>query len=101
MTQLQIEHACGFWARLRGLIGRPPLAAHRALLLRRCRAIHTFFMNAPIDVVFLDRFGKVLKIVESLRPWRVAACAGCEAVLELADKQARAHGLFRGTAIKV
>jgi uncharacterized protein len=101
MTHLHIEQALGYWARLRGLIGRPPLGAHYALLLRRCRVIHTFFMRSPIDVVFLDRLGRVQKIVESLRPWRVAACAGCDAVLELADKQARAHGLVPGAAIRI
>jgi uncharacterized membrane protein (UPF0127 family) len=58
-------------------------------------------MNEPIDVVFLDRFGRVQKIVESLRPWRVAACAGSYAVLELASKQARAHGVARGVVLKI
>jgi uncharacterized protein len=58
-------------------------------------------MSAPIDVVFVDRLGRVRKIVESLRPWRVAACIGCYAVLELAESQARAHGLVRGTVINI
>jgi uncharacterized membrane protein (UPF0127 family) len=58
-------------------------------------------MREPIDVVFLDRLGRVQKIVESLRPWRVAACAGSYAVLELAGKQALAHGLVRGVTLKI
>jgi uncharacterized membrane protein (UPF0127 family) len=42
-----------------------------------------FFMRFPIDAVFLDRDLVVLKVVENLAPWRMAAQRGAKAVLEL------------------
>jgi uncharacterized membrane protein (UPF0127 family) len=30
-----------------------------------------FFMRYPIDVVFVDRAGRVTRTVSGLRPWRV------------------------------
>jgi uncharacterized protein len=87
-----------FWARARGLLGRPPLAANEALLLRPCRAVHTFFMRYPIDVVFLDRVGNVVAVREALRPWRVAFAPRARAALELLPMQARRFGLRPGSA---
>ncbi len=69
--------------RLRGLLGRPPLRAGEGLLLRPCASVHTCFMPAPLEVVFLARDGEVLRVVPRLRPWRAAACRAAYAVLEL------------------
>jgi uncharacterized membrane protein (UPF0127 family) len=33
--------------------------------------VHTFFMRFPIDVAFLDREGKVVKVFISAPPFRV------------------------------
>ena len=40
------------------------------------------------DVVFVDRAGRVLKIVERLKPWRMAASLRAYAVVELAGGNA-------------
>ncbi|MBK8479796.1 MAG: DUF192 domain-containing protein [Proteobacteria bacterium] len=71
------------WQRLRGLIGRPPLAAGEALLLRPCAAVHGAWMRVAIDVIFLDAEGRVVGLVAPLRPWRQSgflrgACAALE-----------------------
>ncbi len=68
--------------RLRGLLGRT-LAPDEGLLIRPTNAIHMFFMAYPIDVVFLDRDSRVLRVVEALAPWRAAACRRARSVLEL------------------
>jgi uncharacterized membrane protein (UPF0127 family) len=34
--------------------------------------IHTFFMRFSIDVLFLDRQLKVLRVIEDLKPWRLS-----------------------------
>lgn len=47
------------------------------------------FMRFTIDVVFLDRDYAVLKVVESLRPWRFAGARRAKAVLELPRGGAR------------
>jgi uncharacterized protein len=41
------------------------------LLLDPCRSIHTFFMKYPLDIVFLDRQNKMVKIIRHLAPWRM------------------------------
>jgi uncharacterized membrane protein (UPF0127 family) len=34
-------------------------------------SIHTFFMNYPLDLVFLDKNFKVIKIIKNMKPWRM------------------------------
>jgi uncharacterized membrane protein (UPF0127 family) len=73
--------ADSFWQRARGLLGRPPLAEGEGLIIRPCKAIHTWGMGQPIDVAFLDPGGRVVASYESLAPNRQtswhprAACA--------------------------
>ena len=76
--------------RMRGLLGRKELPPGEGLLLQPCPSVQTFFMRFPIDVVFLDRNGTVLKIVERLRPWRSAGRRSAYATLELAAGEAAA-----------
>ena len=61
--------ADNFFLRLRGLIGRNPEEIG-ALWIQPCSQIHTFMMSAPIDVVYLDQSGKVLKIERNIPPAR-------------------------------
>ena len=47
--------------------------------------MHTFFMRFAIDIVFLDRRGRVIKIQSSLKPWRFSAIVpGARMAVELA-----------------
>ena len=73
--------------RLRGLIGRHSLAPGCGMLfpMRRGAAqIHTFFMQFPIDVLYLDTGGKVLAVNAPLAPWRIGPLVlRCAAVIEL------------------
>jgi uncharacterized membrane protein (UPF0127 family) len=69
--------------RLRGLLGRPPLAGREGLLLRPSGSIHTWFMRFPIDALFLDREMRVIRVAPEIRPWRMAAARKAKAVLEL------------------
>ncbi len=71
-------------ARMRGLLGRKELPRGEGMLLRPAASVHTAFMRFPIDVVFVDRNGRVLDIARSVRPWRAVACKGAKAVVELA-----------------
>ena len=65
-----------FRERARGLIGSAPPASGEGLLITRCNAIHTFFMSFPIDATFLDRDGKVVRVVRNIRPWRLLVWGG-------------------------
>jgi len=67
-----IEIADTFLSRLRGLLGRENLPAGRALILRPCDSIHTFFMRFSIDAAFVDKENRVIKTCSELKPWRLS-----------------------------
>ncbi|MHB8785468.1 MAG: DUF192 domain-containing protein [Thauera sp.] len=94
--RLIIHHAERLPDRLRGLLGKPPPAPGHALLITPCASVHTAFMRYPIDIVFLNSRGIILKLVEALRPWRIAACWRARHTLELAAGEARRLGLMPG-----
>ena len=80
----QLEEARGFWERARGLIGHPPLQEGEGLLIASCRWIHTLGMAFPIDLLYLDREGKVVGVCPSLRPNKIGPLVwGADSVLEL------------------
>jgi uncharacterized protein len=87
--------------RMRGLLGRRNLGSDEGVLLRPAGSIHTFFMQFPIDVVFLDREGRVLRVVESVRPWRTAAARGARAVLELRAGESGRRRVAVGDVLEV
>jgi uncharacterized protein len=82
--------------RMRGLLGRDGLDDHEGLLIRPTNSVHMFFMRFAIDVVFLDRDLVVRKVVEALRPWRMAGCRGARAALELPAGAAARRGIAVG-----
>ena len=86
--------------RLKGLLGRKELAAGEGLLLRPAASVHTFFMRFPIDVVFLDRELRVLRVAANLRPWRAAARRGARAVLELPAGESERRDIRPGDQLK-
>jgi uncharacterized protein len=68
-----------------GLLGQRTLAEGEGLLLLGTRAIHTFGMQFPIDVIYLDAAQRVLAIVLGLPPNRIGPWRwGVASVLELA-----------------
>ena len=95
---LRLRDASRFVARLRGLHAGPPLGPFDALLLSPCRAIQTFGMRAPIDVVFLDRRGTVLR-VECVPPGAVRVCLRARAVLETAPGTAARLSIAPGQVL--
>ncbi len=87
--------------RMRGLLGRRNLGSEEGVLLRPAGSIHTFFMRFPIDAVFLDRDGCVLRVVQSVRPWRTAAARGARSVLELRAGESARRGVAVGDVLEV
>ncbi|MBI4673629.1 MAG: DUF192 domain-containing protein [Chloroflexi bacterium] len=81
------------WARLVGLMGKRSLPDGFGLLLRNEAAIHTFGMRIPIDVVYLDRVGIIVRITETMPPARFGPLVrGARDVLELpAGTLSRTH----------
>jgi uncharacterized protein len=86
--------------RLFGLMGRKHLPQGHGLFLRPCSSIHTFFMRFPIDVVFIDRDNRVVKLCPAVKPWRfVLGGKGAHAVLELPAGALDGATLAAGTQI--
>jgi uncharacterized membrane protein (UPF0127 family) len=96
-----VEAAFDSRTRRMGLLGRDGLQDGQAMILAPCAAIHTCGMRFPIDVLFVSRDGRVLKIVERLAAWRIAASLRALATVELAAGQARRVGLTEGDRLVV
>lgn len=80
-------------SRGRGLLGRTSLEPEEGLWIVLgeglwivpCPTIHTFFMKFPIDVVFLGKDLKVVRVIEDMKPWRLSPwMPSAASVLELA-----------------
>ncbi len=73
-----------FETRVVGLMGEKSLAPGTGLLIAPCNSIHTFFMRFDIDVVFMDRGGKVVAVKRNIKPWRMTLPVfGAHSVLEM------------------
>lgn len=90
------SHAKTFLARLRGLLGTKPLQDKEGLLITPCNQVHTIGMRYPLDVVYLDKNGVVVKCVENLRPFRLSAARGARHTLELAAHSITKLGIKPG-----
>jgi uncharacterized membrane protein (UPF0127 family) len=92
-----VRVAKSIWSRFWGLMGRGSLPPEEGLWITPCSSIHTFFMRFPIDAVFLDRTGHVVKIVHAIKPWRAAVGGpGAYCVLELNPGQAASGSVEAG-----
>jgi uncharacterized membrane protein (UPF0127 family) len=94
-----VEVADRWGLRLRGLLGRRELPSGTGLLLRPSFSIHTAFMRFPIDAVFLDHDLVVLRIEQTMRPFRTASCRGAREVVELAPGECARRGLAVGDRV--
>ncbi len=97
-----VELATTSATRRRGLLGRDSFDPSAAMVIAPCSAIHTLFMRFAIDVVFVNRDGRVLKVVRNLKPWRIAGSLRAFAVFELnAGTLERQGGLAAGDQLVV
>lgn len=66
--------ANGFFQRGLGLLFTKTIGENEALLFKNAPSIHTFFMRYCIDIIFLDRSARVIKVHAGARPFRVFWC---------------------------
>ncbi len=69
--------------RTKGLLGLPALSDEQGLWIIPCNSIHTFGMQYPLDIIYLDRNGRIKKIVENIKPRRMSFSLFAKSVLEL------------------
>jgi uncharacterized membrane protein (UPF0127 family) len=82
--------------RRQGLLGQDSLDPSAALVLSPCSSIHTMFMRFAIDVIFVDRDGRAVRIVTDLPPWRIAVAARAYAVVEFSAGSVRTRDVRIG-----
>jgi len=70
-------------ARLLGLAGLRSLPPGVGLLLPRTRSVHTAGMRFALDLLWLDRAGRVVRVDRGVPPWRVRGCRAASQVVEL------------------
>lgn len=93
---IEVEVANTRATRNQGLLGREGLAESHAIVLSPCFSIHTAFMRFPIDVLFVDRNGCVVRMVPALGPWRMAIAMRACHVVEMAAGELLRNGVRVG-----
>lgn len=89
-----------FLSRFLGLMLRGPLARDEGLLITHCHSVHTAWLRYPIDLVYLNREGMVLRCVPHLKPWRTSfGPRGTAHTLELPAGNIEHFDLRRGNRI--
>lgn len=80
----RIDRLSGFLQRAVGLLARSRVQRDEGVWITRCRAIHTIGMRTSIDVIFVDRDGRVLRVDRDVKPNRLSlSCRQAMGVVEL------------------
>jgi uncharacterized protein len=97
-----VEEARSFWARGRGLMFASELPPGHGLIIDPCSSIHTFWMRFPLDVLYMDRSGTVIRADREMKPWRVGPVfTGSKWVIELPPGTIEASGTEPGDKIAI
>ena len=83
-----------------GLLKHESLPEGEGLWIAPCEAVHTVGMRFAIDVLYLDRKRKVLKVRERMVPWRISGCLRAHSVLELPAGMAGKTGTLPGDQLE-
>ena len=94
-------YAKSYLSRIKGLMGSENLNIDCGLLIPNCRQVHTFFMNYPIDIIFLDSNNKIIHI-QTLNPWKISKwMRQAKKVLEVSKGFAKKNNLKNGDQLEV
>ena len=95
-----IKIADSYKSKIVGVIGWEDWGGYGGLLIKDANSIHTFFVRFAIDVVFLDKDLKIVRIVENLQPFRFSPLVWkAKHTLELPAESARKKSLHTGDKI--
>jgi len=96
----QVRTANTFWQRTIGLIGKNTITSDEGLWIEQCSAVHTMGMHTPIDIIFVDRQGYVLRIARSVKPnLSHVSCPLAYSVVETGAAAHLGHDLLVGDQI--
>ena len=83
-----------------GLLKHTSLPPGEGLWIVPTEAVHCFGMKFDIDVLFLDKGKKILKLRENMKPRRIAICWRAKSVLELPAGTVAATGTLVGDQLE-
>ncbi|CZR10330.1 DUF192 domain-containing protein [Trichococcus ilyis] len=79
-----LQTADTFYARFRGLMGRPSMPENAGLMIKPCNSVHCFFMKFPIDLLFLDEENRIIRIMTGMAPGSFSPIVkGAKSVIEM------------------
>lgn len=82
----RVDIADTFLKRLKGLMFEEKLDKLHGLIIYPCNSIHMFFMNFPIDVLFVDKNDVVVGMRKNIKPWQISKIYfSAEYVLEMSS----------------
>ncbi len=67
------ELARSFFQRLKGLMFRKKIDSGFGMIFYHCSSIHTFFMRFDIDVIFLDKTNRIVKLYKRFSPCKISS----------------------------
>jgi uncharacterized membrane protein (UPF0127 family) len=80
---LRVARAERLADRMRGLARLDSMPASYALHIPRCRSVHTFTMRFPLDLIWLDKDGRPLRVDREVPPNRMKRCYRARSVVEV------------------
>jgi uncharacterized membrane protein (UPF0127 family) len=83
-----------------GLLKHKSLPAGEGLWIVPCEGVHTFGMKFAIDVLFLNKKRKVLKVRADMDRGKISFCLRAYSVLELPAGTAAATGTVPGDQLE-
>jgi uncharacterized membrane protein (UPF0127 family) len=79
---LRVAEAATRKARMKGLAKLDSLPPTLALHIPKCRSVHTVTMRFPLDLIWLDKHGRVVRVDHDVAPLRVKTCLRARSVVE-------------------
>jgi uncharacterized protein len=79
---LRVARADRMRARVRGLAKLDSMPSGYALHIPRCRSVHTFTMRFPLDLIWLGKDGRPVRIDRDVPPNRMRRCWRARSVVE-------------------
>lgn len=98
----RVRRADGWLERAVGFLPRGSIAPEEGMWFEHCGAVHTIGMRTALDVVFLDRDLRVLRVVPGVPPQRLYVGArGAFVVAEFGPGFAKANPLAVGDQLRL
>ncbi len=97
-----IQIADTFFSRFKGLMFRKSIPDDYALHIKPCNQIHMLNMRFAIDVVYLSREGRVVKVDENVQPNKICKTVKeAKSVIEMNGFAAAKFGITEGDILEI